>query len=204
LRRDDQKESLGNQISFLPVALPLDITDPLRMLRAVAKRTEIMKSSRAAELVSLAASWLGSAPPPLQALFWQAAPLVPMPLPLLNMICTNIPGSPTPLYCAGRRMIASYPQVPTGYELGIGCAAHSYNGKIFFGLTSDTHAAPDAGRLRDFIQDSFKELCRAAGVKKQAAPKRTARKRRAEPAAMPDKTAESAAAPVEPDVRSVA
>jgi diacylglycerol O-acyltransferase / wax synthase len=167
LRRDDQRESLGNQISFLPVALPLDIPEPMRMLQAVAKRTEIMKGSRAAELVSLGASWLGSAPPPLQALFWQAIPLIPMPLPLLNMICTNIPGSPTPLYCAGQPMIASYPQVPTGYELGIGCAAHSYNGKIFFGLTSDTHAAPDADRLRDFIQVSFAELCRAAGVKKK-------------------------------------
>jgi len=129
-----------------------------------------------------------------------------MPLPLLNMICTNIPGSPTPLYCVGQRMIASYPQVPTGYELGIGCAAQSYNGKIFFGLTSDSHAAPDADRLRDFIQVSFTELCRAAGVKKKMAPKRnTARKRRAEPAAaLPDKPAGSPAAPVESDTRSAA
>jgi len=206
MRRDDQRESLGNQISFLPVALPLDIQDPMRLLKAVAARTEIMKSSRAAELVSLAASWLGSAPPPLQALFWQTIPVVPMPLPLLNMICTNIPGSPTPLYCVGQRMIASYPQVPTGYELGIGCAAQSYNGKIFFGLTSDSHAAPDADRLRDFIQVSFTELCRAAGVKKKMAPKRnTARKRRAEPAAaLPDKPAGSPAAPVESDTRSAA
>ena len=207
LRRDDQRESLGNQISFLPVALPLDIADPMRMLQAVAKRTDIMKGSRAAELVSLGASWLGSALPPLQALFWEAIPLIPLPLPLLNMICTNIPGSPTPLYCAGQRMIASYPQVPTGYELGIGCAAHSYNGKIFFGLTSDSHAAPDADRLRDFIQVSFAELCRAAGLKKKkkkSAPRRTARKRLAKPAVMPDKSAESAAAAPEPVIRSVA
>ena len=207
LRRDEQTESLGNQISFLPVALPLDISDPVSMLQAVARRTEIMKNARAAELVSLAASWLGSAPPPLQALFWQTIPLVPMPLPLLNMICTNVPGSPTPLYCLGKRMIASYPQVPTGYELGIGCAAQSYAGKIFFGLTSDSHAAPDADRLRDYIQISFAELCRAMGVKmatKKTAPRRTARKRRAEPAAMPDKPADSAAAPEQPVIQSVA
>jgi diacylglycerol O-acyltransferase / wax synthase len=118
--------------------------------------------------VALAAAWIGSAPPPLQALFWQNVPLIPLPLPLFNMICTNVPGSPTPLYSVGRRMLASYPQVPTGYELGIGCAAQSYDGKIFFGLTSDTDAAPDAGRLRDFIRVSFAELCRAAGVKRTA------------------------------------
>ena len=59
-------------------------------------------------------------------------------------------------------MIASYPQVPTGYELGVGCAAQSYDGKLFFGLTADAQAAPDVTRLRDFIQVSFRELRRAA------------------------------------------
>jgi diacylglycerol O-acyltransferase len=178
LRRGDHGESLGNQISFLPVALPLDEQDPLETLRAVTTRTRIMKCVRAADLVALAAAWLGSAPPPLQALFWKNIPLVPLPLPLFNMICTNVPGSPVPLYSMGRRMLASYPQVPTGYELGIGCAAQSYDGKVFFGLTSDTDAAPDATRLRDFILVSFQELCRAAGVKKSAA-----RRTRTKPAA---------------------
>jgi hypothetical protein len=81
------------------------------------------------------------------------------------MICTNVPGSPVPLYSMGRRMLTSYPQVPTGHELGIGCAAQSYDGKIFFGLTSDTDAAPDADRLRDFLRISFADLCRAARVR---------------------------------------
>jgi diacylglycerol O-acyltransferase len=166
LRRNDQGESLGNQISFLPVALPLDIADPLETLKAVSLRTRIMKGARAADLVALAAAWLGSAPPPLQSLFWRSIPLVPLPLPLLNMICTNVPGSPVPLYSVGRRMLASYPQVPTGYELGIGVAAQSYDGKVGFGITSDADAAPDAHRLRDFLRTSFAELCRAAGVKK--------------------------------------
>ncbi|HEV2444711.1 MAG TPA: wax ester/triacylglycerol synthase family O-acyltransferase, partial [Candidatus Sulfopaludibacter sp.] len=116
VRQGDNGESLGNQISFLPVALPLDIRNPLRMLDAVAERTEIMKNARAAHLVALLATWLGAAPPPLQALFWGTIPLVVLPLPLLNMICTNVPGSPTPLYAVGRKMIASYPHVPTGYE----------------------------------------------------------------------------------------
>jgi diacylglycerol O-acyltransferase / wax synthase len=181
LRRNDQGESLGNQISFLPVALPLDIRDPLETLKAVSHRTRIMKGARAADLLALAAAWLGSAPPLLQSLFWRNIPLVPLPLPLLNMICTNVPGSPVPLYTVGRRMIASYPQVPTGYELGIGCAAQSYDGKLGFGITSDTDAAPDTQRLRDFLRVSFAELCRAAGVKK--APSRRAPKAPVAPAA---------------------
>jgi WS/DGAT/MGAT family acyltransferase len=182
VRREDQQESLGNQITFLPVVLPMDVPDPMEMLRAIAARTATMKSTRAAELVAIAAAWLGSAPAPLQKLFWYGLPAIMFPAPLFNIICTNVPGSPTTLYSVGRRMIASYPQVPTGYELGVGVAAQSYDGKLCFGLTADSEAAPDVTRLRDFIQVSFHELCRAAGVKKANVKKAKAEKARVEKA----------------------
>jgi len=180
--REDHGETLGNQISFLPVVLPLDVRDPVEMMHAVAKRTEIMKNSRTADMLALAAACLHAAPPPLQVLFWRAIPEIILPVPLLNMICTNVPGSPVPLYASGRRMLSSYPYVPTGYELGVGVAVHSYDGKLFFGLTADTVAAPDVGRLRDFLYDSFRELYRAAGLKKprQPAKPRAPRKRTAQ------------------------
>jgi hypothetical protein len=92
-------------------------------------------------------------------------------------------------------MIAAYPQVPTGYELGIGCAVQSYDGKLFFGLIADADVAPDVHRLRDFIQSSFQELCRAAGVKKapRRARSRTQPSQPAEPvqAAAPDTRTEA-------------
>ena len=166
VREEEQQASLGNQITFLPVVLPMGVEDPAELVRAVSIRTEIMKSVRAAELVAIAGAWIGAAPPPVQAWFWEGLPLLPLPLPLFNLICTNIPGSPTPLYTVGRRMIASYPQVPTGHELGVGIAVQSYDGRMFFGLTADAHAAPDVTRLRDYIQAAYQDLCRAAGLKK--------------------------------------
>ena len=183
LRRGDQGEAMGNRISFLPVALPMDVKDPVQLLRMVAARTEIMKSARAADVVALAGTWLAAAPAPVQAAFWQTLPYITFPLPLLNLICTNVPGSPAPLYAAGKRMIASYPQVPTGYELGVGCAVQSYAGKLCFGLTSDAQAAPDANRLRDFVEVSFRELCRAAGVEQAAARRESAAAKGRKPAA---------------------
>jgi diacylglycerol O-acyltransferase len=173
--RHGDGRSPGNQITFLPVVLPLDVKDPAELLQAVSTRMEIMKSVRASELVAIAGAWIGATPPPVQALFWEGLPLIPFPLPLFNLICTNIPGSPTALYSLGRRMLASYPQVPTGQELGIGVAVQSYDGKMFFGLTADAHAAPDVTRLRDYLQAAFRDLCRAAGVKKPR-PKPSARR----------------------------
>lgn len=176
LRKGDPRQDLGNQISFLPVALPMDIRNPARLLKAVTTRTETMKHGGAAHLVALAAGCLAAAPPLLQALFWRSLPDVVLPLPLFNLICTNIPGSPVPLYAVGRRMIAAYPQVPTGCDMGVGCAVQSYDGKLFFGLIADAQAAPDVGRLRDFLYVSFRELCRAAGLKKTRRPARIARR----------------------------
>ena len=189
LRGDEQGESLGNRITFLPVVLPLDVRDPAEMLRAVSGRMEIMKNVRAAELIAVAASCLGTTPAPVQELFWRGIPMIPLPLPLLNMICTNVPGSRTPLYTMGRRLLASYPHVPTGYELGVGVAVQSYDGRLFFGLTADARVVPDVARLRGYIESCFRELCKAAGMRALTrAPKRR-RAKRAAPA--------KSAAPVE-------
>jgi len=63
-------------------------------------------------------------------------------------------------------MLTSYPQVPTGWDLGVGCAVQSYDGKLFFGFIADTVAAPDVDRLRDFVAQSFEELRHSAMQKK--------------------------------------
>jgi diacylglycerol O-acyltransferase len=181
--RQDQGETLGNRITFLPVALPLDIENPARLLAAVAERTLVMKRARAAHLVALLAAWLGAAPPPLQALFWQVIPQLPLPVPLLHMICTNVPGSPVPLYAGGRRMVACYPYVPTGYELGVNCAFQSYDGRFFCGLTADAVVVPDVGRLRDLLHEAFLELERATAQKPAPPRSKTATPLRAAAAA---------------------
>ncbi len=205
LRVDDKGESLGNQITFLPVALPLDIRDPLEMVRAVALRTEVMKNAGAAQMVALLTAWILAAPPPVQALFWATLSRITFPVPVLNLICTNIPGSPTPLYACGRRMLTSYPHVPTGYELGINIAVQSYDGRLFFGFTSDTHAAPDAHRLRDFVQDAYQELRRAAGIKKpRRAVTRPPRKAEAEAVAAPPEPEPPPAPAAQPEAAAVA
>jgi len=175
LRAGEHNGDLGNQISFLPRALPLDVRGPVEMLHAVTHRTEMLKKSGALGLVGLAAKWFVTVPPPIQALFWRNIPDFILPLPLFNMICTNVMGSTVPLYAAGRKMIAAYPQVPTGYDLGIGLAVHSYDGKLFFGLIADTQAAPDVNRFRDFLVASFEELLHSATSKKARRAPKTSR-----------------------------
>jgi len=211
LRKPGQEESLGNQISFMPVALPMGVRDPVELLRAVAARTETMKSSGAAALLGLVAAGIAKTPPPLQALFWWGLPEVIFPVPILNLICTNLPGPPVPLYALGRRMIATYPQVPTGYELGINVAVESYDGKLFFGLIADSQVASDVKRLRDYLYVSFQELRRAArkvGPVREPVPPKNPRRRQEDVAkrrrlARPQPTKPAEAGAPEPEMGSM-
>jgi uncharacterized protein DUF1298 len=46
----------------------------------------------------------------------------------------------------------------------VAVSVQSYNQMLYFGLTGDAAAAPDVGRLRDFLDESFTELRKAAGL----------------------------------------
>ena len=161
LRQDEQRGTLGNLLSLLPVEIPLDLSNPIERLGYTAAITKALKKAQAAEGLNLLLALLGLLPPPLQAI---AGAIIPTPLPPFNMVATNVPGPQVPLYAMGKRMVAYYPYVPIGFAIGCGCAIMSYDQKLYFGLSSDRQAMPDVEELKRFLDDSFGELRAAAGV----------------------------------------
>lgn len=174
LRRGENPGELGNRISLVPVTIPLDIRNPRNLLAAVHKRTEFLKRSHAAELVSLAGGLIGMFPTTAQALGGHI--LSRLPFTPFNMVCTNVPGPQYPLYLLGHKMVHCYPYVPIGGEMALNCAVLTYNGNAYFGFSGDVHAVPDLRLLETLLQASFSELRDAAGV--SLAPKVKAKKRR--------------------------
>ena len=160
VRGDGDAGELGNRITFVPVTVPLDIRDPQKLFAFVRQRTEYIKRARTAELVLFAGGLFAAIPPPIWAAIGPLASQ--LPLSLCNMICTNVPGPQTPLYLLGRKMLAWYPYVPIGGELGTNWAILSYNGKAYFGFTCDVGAVPDPESLEKFVEESFTELCESA------------------------------------------
>jgi len=161
---EDAAGAFGNLISLLPVTLPLGIRNPIARMQHIHKETEAMKGARMAQLVRTGLGWLGLLPPPVQAMLAGNLGWLNTPIPIFHMVCTNVPGPPQPLYACGQRMVACYPHVPTGMDVGISVAIESYAGKLYFALTTDAKAAPDGGRMIDFLESSFRELRKAAGV----------------------------------------
>jgi hypothetical protein len=69
-----------------------------------------------------------------------------------------------PLYCVGHRLLSHYPLVPIAWELGLAVGITSYDQKLFFTFTVDSKVVPDVRRLKEFLDESFAELRKAAGV----------------------------------------
>ena len=184
LRSDDHNQSgLGNRISILPVNIPMDIRPPLDLLREVHARSGALKGSTLAEMINLLGNWIAMTPAPLQAALGPY--LSRLPFPVFNMVCTNVPGPPVPLYFTGRKMLATYPYVPIGVEMGVCCAVESYDGKLFFGFTGSEAAAPDVDIIPVLLDEAYAELRKAAGVAPLAKrePARAKPVRKAKPAA---------------------
>jgi diacylglycerol O-acyltransferase / wax synthase len=177
LRSGDSPGDMGNRISLVPVTIPLDIRNPRKLLAAVHERTEFLKHSHAAELVSLAGGLIGMFPTSLQSL---AGPLASqLPITPFNLVCTNVPGPQYPLYLLGHKMLRWYPYVPVGGEMAVNCAILSYDGTVYFGFSGDVHAAPDLRRLETMLRLSFEELREATGVRPPGKRKTSAKPRTA-------------------------
>ena len=163
MRQEDQRTALGNVVSMLPVEIPLDIQDAVERFKYVNAKTAAMKGGKIAEGLNLGLALMGILPAPVQALMGALAPSN-LPLPVYNIVSTNVPGPQVPLYAMGHRMTAYYPYVPVGYAVGCGCAIMSYDQHLYFGLTADTNAMPDVEKLRECLYESFYELRKVAGV----------------------------------------
>jgi WS/DGAT/MGAT family acyltransferase len=186
VRREDERGALGNRVSMLLIEMPVGVHDPVERLKTITERTETLKRQNVAAGTEIIGEFLSGLPPILQSL----AGLLPPPRNnLANMVCTNIPGPMIPLYSVGHRLLAHYPLMPIGWEMGVGCGITSYNQKIYFGLIADPNAAPDVARLKEFLDQAYVELRSAAGVARsdlpqlgESVPQSSAPRRRRSPA----------------------
>src|SRR3990172_6452239 len=167
VRREDERGALGNRVSMLLIEVPAGMQDPVARLKAITERTETLKRQNVASGTEIIGELLSGTPPILQSL----AGLLPQPRNnLANMVCTNVPGPMIPLFSVGHRLLAHYPLVPLGWEMGVGCGVTSYDQKLYFGLMADPQAAPDVARLKEFLDQAFVELRSAAGVARSDLP----------------------------------
>jgi diacylglycerol O-acyltransferase / wax synthase len=164
LRRPGEEGELGNRMTTLLVPLPLAETDPVARLRRLNETTTRLKSSEAARAASLIIEASGWVPPTVNRVLGQMnaalAPvnrMMPQRLPW-NLVISNVPGPPMPVYLLGSRLEAIHPFValsPQRRALSIGVI--SYDGRLMWGLVGDRDRLADLDRLTDFIDETLDE-----------------------------------------------
>lgn len=160
VRRADERGTLGNRISMLLVEVPMSGVDPVGRLKLIKERMERLKRDNIADGVETIADLLLGAPMPLLAGF---ASLGPLPNWVANMVCTNVPGPMIPLYTVGHRLLDHYAIAPLPWEMGLGCAATSYNQRLYFTIQGDGPNGDDVDRVNELLRESYLEL-RAATI----------------------------------------
>jgi WS/DGAT/MGAT family acyltransferase len=157
-RGADQR--MGNRISLMLVQLPLGEEDPLERFRLVRQATQQTKRSgqhQAAERISDFGNWFAP------ALVGQGMRLLNLFRPY-NLVVTNVPGPPDPLYLLGCRLLELYPVVPLYFNQALGVGLFSYNEGLYCGLNADWEMLPDLHVVVEAIRTSFEELESAAAA----------------------------------------
>jgi hypothetical protein len=78
--------------------------------------------------------------------------------PFANLVVTNVPGPPRPLYLMGSQLLEVFPLVPLARNLTISIGILSYGQQLTIGLWADRDRCPDLGILVSGIEDALDTL----------------------------------------------
>ncbi len=114
-----------------------------------------LKSALPTDFPSIGVPWLLEA---LTALYGKARVADRIPL-VANLVISNVPGPPVPLYMAGARMMSNFPTSIVAHGLGLNITVQSYDQQMDFGLMADAAAMPDVRTLADALRVAYDDLC---------------------------------------------
>jgi WS/DGAT/MGAT family acyltransferase len=157
----------GNLVSAMFTSLATDIADPLMRLRAIQATTRGAKEEHNAIGADMLQNWAEFAAPTmfsLAARLYARMKLADKHRPVHNLVISNVPGPPFPLYLAGAELVAAYPMGPVFEGAGLNITVFSYMGSLDFGFNAATNAVPDLWDLASCVKPAFDELIAAAGV----------------------------------------
>ncbi len=172
VRGGSEQGALGNFISPAVTSLATHIADPAERLAAISQGMTTAKRHHAALPASMLTDLTQVAPPAVAAL---AARLVAatrladrFTLPF-NVVVSNVPGPPIPLYLAGALILGHYPVSAIVDGVGLNITVVSTNGMLDFGFVADRALVPDLWPMADLVPPALEEL--AAAVRGGAGPR---------------------------------
>jgi WS/DGAT/MGAT family acyltransferase len=155
-RRDAGETSGGNRISAYFVDLPVGLDEPAARLQRVAEQMQARKRGAHDAAPTALVGLAGLMSPPLHSM---GAKLTSrLSSRLFNVLVTNVPGPPRPLYAMGARLQDLFPVVPLAKGQAVGIGVTSYGGSVCYGLNADRDTMPDVDVLAEAMNSALAEL----------------------------------------------
>jgi len=165
VRAAQERGTYGNRVSTMAVAIPTNLDEPLARVAAAHEAMRSAKDHHRAVPASLLQDATQFIPPAIIA----RASRVTMRLaarnavtPLFNVVISNVPGSPTPLYSAGARLLANYPVSAIAHGVGLNITVLSYEDRLDFAIVTDRDQVADPWPLIDALGADLEALKAAA------------------------------------------
>jgi diacylglycerol O-acyltransferase len=159
-------EAHGNKPGWMMVPLPLGEPHAVRRLELIAAETATRKHKARPEAGSGIFRFVAG-----QRGWYRQFPRQRS----VNLVVTNAPGPPVPLYLAGARLRELFPVMPTMGNLTLVVAVLSYAGQLNLTAAADRDACPDVEVFAQGVRNALDDLARAHGLVSVATASTTAR-----------------------------
>jgi diacylglycerol O-acyltransferase / wax synthase len=166
----------SNKVSGMFTRLYTDIEDPLERIRAIAETNADVKEHHGAIDADTLQDWAQFAAPRTFALavrVYSRLRLAEKHPVVHNLVVSNVPGPPVPVYFMGARIEALYPLGPVFHGAGLNVTVMSNNGVMHVGVLACRELAPAVGDLARHIPSELEATLKALPVAQPRRDRRT-------------------------------
>jgi WS/DGAT/MGAT family acyltransferase len=149
LHHEQPGQARGNQPGWMMVPLPLGEPDPVRRLELIAAETAVRSHQARPEAGSGIFRFVAA-----QRAWYRHFPQQRS----VNLVVTNVPGPPVPLYLAGARLQELFPMVPVMGNLTLVVAVLSYAGQLNLTAVADPDGCPDLEVFAQGVRSALEDL----------------------------------------------
>lgn len=164
VRGDDEHGEMNNKVSAMFTSLATDVDDPIERLRTISRVTRGAKEDHNALGAHLLQDWAEHAAPTtfaLAARLYSSLHLADAHRPIHNVVISNVPGPPFPLYYAGAQLEYTLPMGPVMEGAGLNITVLSYMDHVDIGFMACRELVPDVWDLATYVDDAMAELLAA-------------------------------------------